>query len=47
MNLRKRVLLPSTLCPARAADPAMLQAESINPPTVAQTSPAMTESGTA
>ena len=43
MNLRTRVLLPSTLATLLASSmPAALLAESINPPTAVQTSPAMT-----
>jgi predicted SnoaL-like aldol condensation-catalyzing enzyme len=44
MNVRKRILLPSTLAALLAPlTPAMLRAESINPPTAVQTSPAMNE----
>ena len=44
MNLRERVLLPSTLAALLVPLlPVPLRAESINPPTVVQTSPAMTQ----
>ena len=44
MNLRERLLLPSTLAALLVPLlPVPLRAESINPPTVVQTSPAMTD----